>query len=83
MSPGMDVVSPSQAEIKDLTATGSRADPVQALTQDRQRFYGNGSPGAATSATPQTTASPATSRLPRRPYSRSPWSQPPLTLLRN
>lgn len=30
-----DVVSPSQAEISDLTATGSRADPVQAPTQDQ------------------------------------------------
>ncbi len=29
------MVSPSQAEISDLTATGSRADPVQAPTQDR------------------------------------------------
>ncbi|HCA1339261.1 TPA: penicillin-binding protein activator, partial [Klebsiella pneumoniae] len=28
-----DVVSPSQAEISDLTAAGSRADPVQAPTQ--------------------------------------------------
>lgn len=41
-----DVVSPSQAEISDLTATGSRADPVQAPTQDRSACCGTGSPGA-------------------------------------
>ncbi len=42
-----DVVSPSQAEISDLTAAGSRADPVQAPTQDRgSACCGTGSPGA-------------------------------------
>ncbi|HIE8533390.1 TPA: penicillin-binding protein activator [Klebsiella variicola subsp. variicola] len=46
-----DVVSPSQAEVSDLTATGSRAEPVQAPAQDQ---------APAASATPQTTASPVT-----------------------
>ncbi|GHK56361.1 hypothetical protein KPZU09_60970 [Klebsiella pneumoniae] len=54
------MVSPSQAEISDLTATGSRADPVQAPTQDRSACCGTGSPAPATSTTPQTTASPVT-----------------------
>ena len=56
-----DVVSPSQAEISDLTATGSRADPVQAPTQDQAAPAAEPAAQApATSATPQTTASPAT-----------------------
>ena len=56
-----DVVSPSQAEISDLTATGSRAEPVQAPTQDQAAPAAE--PAAqepAASATPQTTASPVT-----------------------
>jgi outer membrane PBP1 activator LpoA protein len=32
-----DVVSPSQAEVSDLTATGSRAEPVQAPAQNARR----------------------------------------------
>ena len=56
-----DVVSPSQAEISDLTTTGSRADPVQAPTQDQAAPAAEPAAQApATSATPQTTASPAT-----------------------
>lgn len=56
-----DVVSPSQAEISDLTAAGSRADPVQAPTQDQAAPAAEPAAQApATSATPQTTASPAT-----------------------
>ena len=56
-----DVVSPSQAEISDLTATGSRADPVQAPTQDQAAPAAEPAAQApATSTTPQTTASPAT-----------------------
>ncbi|SXF94192.1 LppC putative lipoprotein [Klebsiella variicola] len=56
-----DVVSPSQAEISDLTATGSRAEPVQAPTQDQAAPAAE--PAAqepAAAATPQTTASPVT-----------------------
>ena len=56
-----DVVSPSQAEISDLTATGSRADPVQAPTQYQAAPAAEPAAQApATSTTPQTTASPAT-----------------------
>ncbi|MBK4330335.1 penicillin-binding protein activator, partial [Enterobacter hormaechei] len=56
-----DVVSPSQAEISDLTATGSRADPVQAPTQDQAAPAAEPAAQApATSTTPQTTASPVT-----------------------
>lgn len=56
-----DVVSPSQAEVSDLTATGSRAEPVQAPTQDQAAPAAE--PAAqepAAAATPQTTASPVT-----------------------
>lgn len=54
-------MSPSQAEISDLTATGSRADPVQAPTQDQAAPAAEPAARApATSTTPQTTASPAT-----------------------
>lgn len=56
-----DVVSPSQAEISYLTATGSRAEPVQAPTQDQAAPAAE--PAAqepAAAATPQTTASPVT-----------------------
>ncbi len=61
MSGNDDVVSPSQAEISDLTAAGSRADPVQAPTQDQAAPAAEPAAQApATSATPQTTASPAT-----------------------
>ncbi|WP_313681720.1 penicillin-binding protein activator [Klebsiella africana] len=56
-----DVVSPSQAEISDLTATGSRADPVQAPTQDQAAPAAEPAAQApVASTTPQTTASPAT-----------------------
>lgn len=56
-----DVVSPSQAEISDLTATGSRAEPVQAPTQDQAAPAAEPAAQApAASATPQTTASPVT-----------------------
>ncbi|UHD27029.1 penicillin-binding protein activator [Klebsiella variicola] len=56
-----DVVSPSQAEVSDLTATGSRAEPVQAPAQDQAAPAAE--PAAqepAAAATPQTTASPVT-----------------------
>lgn len=53
-----DVVSPSQAEVSDLTATGSRAEPVQALAQDQAAPAAEPTAQApAASATPQTTAS--------------------------
>ncbi|EPY4488996.1 TPA: penicillin-binding protein activator [Klebsiella variicola subsp. variicola] len=56
-----DVVSPSQAEISDLTATGSRAEPVQAPAQDQAAPAAEPTAQApAASATPQTTASPVT-----------------------
>ncbi|WP_025712517.1 penicillin-binding protein activator [Klebsiella sp. 10982] len=56
-----DVVSPSQAEISDLTATGSRAEPVQAPTQDQAAPAAEPAAQApAASAAPQTTASPVT-----------------------
>ncbi|CAM4176433.1 penicillin-binding protein activator [Klebsiella africana] len=56
-----DVVSPSQAEISDLTATGSRADPVQAPTQDQAAPAAEPAAQApVASTTPQTTSSPAT-----------------------
>ncbi|WP_343517199.1 penicillin-binding protein activator [Klebsiella quasivariicola] len=56
-----DVVSPSQAEISDLTATGSRAEPVQAPIQDQAAPAAEPAAQApAASATPQTTASPVT-----------------------
>lgn len=56
-----DVVSPSQAEVSDLTATGSRAEPVQAPTQDQAAPAAEPTAQApAASATPQTTASPVT-----------------------
>ncbi|PJR60649.1 Penicillin-binding protein activator LpoA [Klebsiella variicola] len=56
-----DVVSPSQAEISDLTATGSRAEPVQAPAQDQAAPAAEPAAQApAAAATPQTTASPAT-----------------------
>ncbi|WP_232555341.1 penicillin-binding protein activator [Klebsiella variicola] len=56
-----DVVSPSQAEISDLTATGSRAEPVQAPAQDQAAPAAEPATQApAAAATPQTTASPAT-----------------------
>lgn len=56
-----DVVSPSQAEVSDLTATGSRAEPVQALAQDQAAPAAEPTAQApAASATPQTTASPVT-----------------------
>ena len=56
-----DVVSPSQAEVSDLTATGSRAEPVQAPAQDQAAPAAEPTAQApATSATPQTTASPVT-----------------------
>lgn len=55
-----DVVSPSQAEISDLTATGSRAEPVQAPAQDQAAPAAEPAAQApAAAATPQTTASPA------------------------
>lgn len=53
-----DVVSPSQAEISDLTAAGSRAEPVQAPAQTQATPAAEPAaqaPAAAT--TPQTTAS--------------------------
>lgn len=79
-----DVVSPSQAEISDLTAAGSRADPVQAPTQDQQRLLRNRQPVRRQHPPRRRLPLPRPpSRLPRRPHSRSPWSQPPLTLLRN
>ncbi|WP_371338915.1 penicillin-binding protein activator [Klebsiella quasipneumoniae] len=56
-----DVVSPSQAEISDLTAAGSRAEPVQAPAQTQATPAAEPAaqaPAAAT--TPQTTASPVT-----------------------
>ncbi|HIG9797918.1 TPA: penicillin-binding protein activator [Klebsiella variicola] len=56
-----DVVSPSQAEVSDLTATGSRAEPVQAPAQDQTAPAAEPTAQApAASATPQTTASPVT-----------------------
>lgn len=56
-----DVVSPSQAEVSDLTATGSRAEPVQAPAQDQAAPAAEPTAQApAVSATPQTTASPVT-----------------------
>ncbi|UDC28553.1 Penicillin-binding protein activator LpoA [Klebsiella variicola subsp. tropica] len=56
-----DVVSPSQAEISDLTATGSRTEPVQAPAQDQAAPAAEPAAQApAAAATPQTTASPAT-----------------------
>ena len=56
-----DVVSPSQAEISDLTATGSRADPVQAPTEDQAAPAAEPAAQApVASTTPQTTSSPAT-----------------------
>ncbi|HCC2454449.1 TPA: penicillin-binding protein activator [Klebsiella variicola] len=56
-----DVVSPSQAEVSDLTATGSRAEPVQAPAQDQAAPAAEPTVQApAASATPQTTASPVT-----------------------
>lgn len=56
-----DVVSPSQAEVSDLTATGSRAEPVQAPAQDQAAPTAEPTAQApAASATPQTTASPVT-----------------------
>ncbi|HCM8071647.1 TPA: penicillin-binding protein activator [Klebsiella variicola] len=56
-----DVVSPSQAEVSDLTATGSRAEPVQAPAQDQAAPAAEPAAQApAASATPQTTASPVT-----------------------
>ncbi|HBQ2131360.1 TPA: penicillin-binding protein activator [Klebsiella variicola] len=56
-----DVVSPSQAEISDLTATGSCAEPVQAPAQDQAAPAAEPTAQApAASATPQTTASPVT-----------------------
>ncbi|MEH5248268.1 penicillin-binding protein activator [Klebsiella variicola] len=56
-----DVVSPSQAEVSDLTATGSRAEPVQAPAQDQAAPAAEPTAQApAASATPQTTASPDT-----------------------
>ncbi|WP_462215569.1 penicillin-binding protein activator [Klebsiella variicola] len=56
-----DVVSPSQAEVSDLTATGSRAEPVQAPAQDQAAPAAEPIAQApAASATPQTTASPVT-----------------------
>ncbi|ACI08001.1 putative lipoprotein [Klebsiella variicola] len=56
-----DVVSPSQAEVSDLTATGRRAEPVQAPAQDQAAPAAEPTAQApAASATPQTTASPVT-----------------------
>ncbi|MFP8617734.1 penicillin-binding protein activator [Klebsiella sp. 1SOBk13mer] len=56
-----DVVSPSQAEVSDLTATGSRAEPVQVPAQDQAAPAAEPTAQApAASATPQTTASPVT-----------------------
>lgn len=56
-----DVVSPSQAEVSDLTSTGSRAEPVQAPAQDQAAPAAEPTAQApAASATPQTTASPVT-----------------------
>ena len=56
-----DVVSPSQAEVSDLTATGSRAEPVQAPAQDQAAPAAEPTAQApAASATPQTTTSPVT-----------------------
>lgn len=56
-----DVVSPSQAEVSDLTATGSRAEPVQAPAQDQAAPAAEPTAQApVASATPQTTASPVT-----------------------
>ncbi|MFA1659124.1 penicillin-binding protein activator [Klebsiella quasipneumoniae] len=56
-----DVVSPSQAEISDLTATGSRAEPVQAPAQTQATPAAEPAAQApAAVAAPQTTASPAT-----------------------
>ncbi len=56
-----DVVSPSQAEVSDLTATGSRAEPVQPPAQDQAAPAAEPTAQApAASATPQTTASPVT-----------------------
>ena len=56
-----DVVSPSQAEVSDLTTTGSRAEPVQAPAQDQAAPAAEPTAQApAASATPQTTASPVT-----------------------
>ncbi|HIE9412740.1 TPA: penicillin-binding protein activator [Klebsiella variicola subsp. variicola] len=56
-----DVVSPSQAEVSDLTATGSRAEPVQAPAQDQAAPAAEPTAQApAASATPQTAASPVT-----------------------
>ncbi|HCB0690721.1 TPA: penicillin-binding protein activator [Klebsiella variicola subsp. variicola] len=56
-----DVVSPSQAEVSDLTATGSRAEPVQAPAQDQAAPAAEPTAQApAASATPRTTASPVT-----------------------
>ncbi|PXL21245.1 penicillin-binding protein activator [Klebsiella variicola] len=56
-----DVVSPSQAEVSDLTATGSRAEPVQAPAQDQAAPAAEPTAQApAASATPQTPASPVT-----------------------
>lgn len=56
-----EVVSPSQAEISDLTATGSRAEPVQAPAQTQATPAAEPAAQApAAIAAPQTTASPAT-----------------------
>lgn len=56
-----EVVSPSQAEITDLTATGSRAEPVQAPAQTQATPAAEPAAQApAAVAAPQTTASPAT-----------------------
>jgi outer membrane PBP1 activator LpoA protein len=74
-----DVVSPSQAEVSDLTATGSRAEPVQAPAQDQAApaaaYPGAGSvrhaadhrfPGHSAGHRPDRTAS-ARSRQRRQP----------------
>ncbi|HHH2459249.1 TPA: penicillin-binding protein activator, partial [Klebsiella quasipneumoniae subsp. similipneumoniae] len=56
-----DVVSPSQAEISDLTAAGSRAEPVQAPAQTQATPAAEPAAQApAATTTPQTTASPVT-----------------------
>ncbi|WP_411546140.1 hypothetical protein [Klebsiella pneumoniae] len=110
-----DVVSPSQAEMRwpncflpswrsDLTAIGSRADPVQAPTQDQaapaaepaaqaagnihhfvlERFCEQeGGRRLPLPRPPSRLTGMTINHYPRQPHSRSPWSQPPLTLLRN
>ncbi|HDS8822190.1 TPA: penicillin-binding protein activator [Klebsiella quasipneumoniae subsp. similipneumoniae] len=56
-----DVVSPSQAEISDLTAAGSRAEPVQAPAQTQATPAAEPAAQAPeATTTPQTTASPVT-----------------------